>query len=149
MIEFSLLLEHYLRTRKQADRDSWLSNRGKAAGRRAGEARGHELVANLGRAGCGIVQTVVTHLSPPRSPGPMGPQLKPQRVTSMLVRGVHASGGNERDSNPHLPLARRGLSQIELSSRWRTGRGRSRNAAQMAPGVGHDPTCPRFRAALS
>src|SRR5262245_15561241 len=73
MIEFRLLLEHYLRTRKQADRNSWLSNRGKAAGRRAGEACGHELVANLGRAGCGVVQTVVTHLNPPRSPGPMGP----------------------------------------------------------------------------
>ena len=73
MIEFSLALEHYLRTRKQADRDSWLSNGGEAARRRAGKARCHELVADLGRAGCGIVQTVVTHLNPPRSPEPNGP----------------------------------------------------------------------------
>src|SRR5262249_21426695 len=112
MIEFSLLLEHYLRTRKQADRDCWLSDRGKAAGGRAGKACCHELVANPGRGGCGIVQTVVTHLTPPRRREPMGPRLNPQRVTSMLVRGARESGGNERDSNPHLPLARRGLSRL-------------------------------------
>jgi hypothetical protein len=55
MIKFGLLVEHYLRTREQADRNVGLPDRGKAACRRTGEACCHQLVADPGRAGCGIV----------------------------------------------------------------------------------------------
>src|SRR5947199_4419401 len=126
MIEFSLLLEHYLRTRKQADRDRRLSDRRKAARGRAGEACGHQSVADPGRAGSGIVQTVVTHLDSPHFRDRWGPRESLNARTSTLVRGVRDSGGNERDSNPHLPLARRGLSQLSYRP------GRERAAAQAA-----------------
>src|SRR5581483_2920965 len=40
---------------------------------------------------------------------------------------------SERDSNPHLPLARRGLCRL------------SYRPMEMVPGVGFEPTSPRFR----
>jgi hypothetical protein len=52
----------------------------------------------------------------------------------MAPRGISdpRNWWNERDSNPHLPLARRGLSQLSYHP-------------IVVPGVGFEPTSPRFR----
>ena len=58
-----------------------------------------------------------------------------------------ANWWNERDSNPHHPLARRGLSQLSYHP-IAFAAGLPAEAAKrrrLVPGVGFEPTSPRFR----
>src|ERR1700730_5163855 len=62
-VVFHFVLEREFRARKQTNRTPWLSHSSETPSDRAAELRRHQLIANLCRSGCDMLQTVVTHRS--------------------------------------------------------------------------------------